>query len=236
MAGITKRVNIKAPIAIRNITPPIYGTCNNIIMTSGDILKCLCKRAQVEEILPDGSTVKITMKNYYTDNGAGLNAHTWRPKKIVEGPTVVKNEEDHIKFANTEIGKEAETDNLEAVSEPEAIPPVETTEDVVVDPIVGTTDSDETTEPVTGGAEEAPVVDAAESDDNEVKVETDTITEETPAETTEDVIVDSVEDAKAEDSAEVVDAEKEVVDEVKKSDATPASKKKTSNNKKSTKK
>ena len=68
MAGITKRVNIKAPVAVRNITPPIYGTCNNIIMTSGDILKCLCKRAQVEEILPDGSIVKITMKNYYTDN------------------------------------------------------------------------------------------------------------------------------------------------------------------------
>lgn len=79
MAAMTKRVNINAPIAIRNITPPIYGTCNNIVMSTGDILKCLCKRAKVEEILPDGSTVVLTMKNYYTDNGAGLDAEKVKP-------------------------------------------------------------------------------------------------------------------------------------------------------------
>jgi hypothetical protein len=43
-------------------------------MTTGDILKCLCKRATVEEILPDGSTIRLNMRNYYTDNGAGLDA------------------------------------------------------------------------------------------------------------------------------------------------------------------
>ena len=74
MPSMTKRVNIKAPVAIRTITPPIYGTCNNIIMTTGDILKCICKKAIVEEILPDGSTVRLNMRNYYTDNGAGLDA------------------------------------------------------------------------------------------------------------------------------------------------------------------
>lgn len=79
MAAMTKRVNINAPVAIRNITPPIYGTCNNIVMSTGDILKCLCKRAKMEEILPDGSTVVLTMKNYYTDNGAGLDAEKVKP-------------------------------------------------------------------------------------------------------------------------------------------------------------
>lgn len=74
MAAMTKRVNINAPIAIRNITPPIYGVCKNVIMSTGDILKCLCKRAIVDEILPDGSTVRLNMRNYYTDNGAGLDA------------------------------------------------------------------------------------------------------------------------------------------------------------------
>ena len=74
MPSMTKKVNINAPVAIRNITPPIYGTCNNIIMSTGDILKCLCKRAVVDEILPDGSTIRLTMKNYYLDNGAGLDA------------------------------------------------------------------------------------------------------------------------------------------------------------------
>lgn len=74
MPTMTKRVNINAPVAIRTITPPIYGRVSNIVMTTGDILKCLCKRAVVDEILPDGSTVRLTMKNYYTDNGAGLDA------------------------------------------------------------------------------------------------------------------------------------------------------------------
>lgn len=74
MAAMTKRVNINASVAIRNITPPIYGVCKNVIMSTGDILKCLCKRAIVDEILPDGSTVRLNMRNYYTDNGAGLDA------------------------------------------------------------------------------------------------------------------------------------------------------------------
>lgn len=68
MPALIKRVNIYAPVAIRTITPPIYGTCNDIMMTSGDILKCLCKRATVEEILSDGTKVRLTMKNYCLDN------------------------------------------------------------------------------------------------------------------------------------------------------------------------
>lgn len=72
MPAMTKRVNVRANVAVRNINPPIHGTCNDIIMTTGDILKCLCKRAHVEEILPNGTTVTLNMKNYFTDNGAGL--------------------------------------------------------------------------------------------------------------------------------------------------------------------
>ena len=85
---MTKRVNVRANVAIRNINPPIYGTCNNIIMTTGDILKCLCRRAQVEEILPDGRTVKLNMSNYFTDNGAGLSASTVVEKKNTNEPTI----------------------------------------------------------------------------------------------------------------------------------------------------
>lgn len=72
MPAMTKRVNIRANVAVRNVNPPIHGTCNDVIMTTGDILKCLCKRAHVEEILPNGTTVTLNMKNYFTDNGAGL--------------------------------------------------------------------------------------------------------------------------------------------------------------------
>ena len=96
MPSMTKRVNVKAPVAIKTITPPIYGTCNDIIMTTGDILKCLCKRATVEEILPNGSTVRLNMRNYYTDNGAGLDA-----KKALKEAKVTK--EDKVEEKPTEI-------------------------------------------------------------------------------------------------------------------------------------
>ena len=85
MRRMTKRVNIKAPVAIRTITPPIYGTIRNIEMTTSDILKCLCRRAIVEEILDDGSTIRLSMKNYYLDNNKPVVVEI--PK--TEKPTVV---------------------------------------------------------------------------------------------------------------------------------------------------
>ena len=84
MPSMTKRVNVYAQVAVRNVTPPIYGTCKDIVMTTGDILKCLCKRARVEEILPDGKLVRLNMRNYYTDNGSGLNASKSVTKEAVK--------------------------------------------------------------------------------------------------------------------------------------------------------
>lgn len=92
MPSMTKRVNVYAQVAVRNVTPPIYGTCKDIVMTTGDILKCLCKRARVEEILPDGKLVRLNMRNYYTDNGAGLDASKSVTKEVkkVENPARFK--------------------------------------------------------------------------------------------------------------------------------------------------
>lgn len=85
MAAMTKYVNVRTRIAVRNTNPPICGSYTGV-MTTGDILKCLCKRAKVEEVLPDGKTVLLNMSNYYTDNGAGLDARVHHPivKKAVE--------------------------------------------------------------------------------------------------------------------------------------------------------
>ena len=92
MPSMTKRVNVYAQVAVRNVTPPIHGTCKDIIMTTGDILKCLCKRARVEEIMPDGKIVRLNMRNYYTDNGAGLDASKSVTKEVkkVEEPARFK--------------------------------------------------------------------------------------------------------------------------------------------------
>ena len=127
MPTMTKRVNINAPVAIRTITPPIYGRVSNIVMTTGDILKCLCKRAVVDEILPDGSTVRLTMKNYYTDNGAGLDAKkvevVSQPAKVSE----VKKDEEKKSSDETKVDGSVEG-NADIVTDNEPV--------AVVDPAI----------------------------------------------------------------------------------------------------
>lgn len=107
MPTMTKKVNINAPVAIRTITPPIYGRVNGIIMTTGDILKCLCKRAIVDEILPNGSTVRLTMKNYYMDNGAGLDAKKEEVAPKVTKVPESKKEEEKKTVENTKVEETA---------------------------------------------------------------------------------------------------------------------------------
>ena len=65
---ITKLVNIYAPIAIRVVKPPVSGKVDNVTMSLGDIKKCLYARATVHEVLADGTTIKLTLKNYRSDH------------------------------------------------------------------------------------------------------------------------------------------------------------------------
>ncbi len=74
---MTKKVNINAKIPVRTIVPPIYGIMNGVSMSPANIFKCLNHRAIIDEVLSDGSTVRLTMKNYNTDN-------SWMVKKADE--------------------------------------------------------------------------------------------------------------------------------------------------------
>lgn len=65
---MVKKVNVIAQIPVRNVYPPIYGTYRGIMMSPANILKCLMHKAIVEEVLSDGSVVKLTTKNYNTIN------------------------------------------------------------------------------------------------------------------------------------------------------------------------
>lgn len=137
MPAMTKRVNINAKVAIRDVKPPIYGTLNNVVMTTGNILKCLCKRAIVEEILPDGSTVRLTMKNYYTDNGAGLTAApdpTKKKKSTKPQKTEVKVEKETPKepeAVKEEVVENVKEPEIETTTEETKVPtPVETEEKI----------------------------------------------------------------------------------------------------------
>ena len=86
----TKKVNITANIPIKTVTPPIYGVKKNITMTISDIMKCLTRRAIVEQVLSDGSTVRLTDKNFRYDFEAELQERLRAEKinsKIVTPPT-----------------------------------------------------------------------------------------------------------------------------------------------------
>ena len=116
---MTKIVNINARFPVKSIVPPIYGTLKNVEMSTSNILKCLIRHAIIEEVLPDGTTIPIDYKNYYTDNSKG---HEAVKEKVVENIAPVEtpiNQEDTIEeVEDDEIDEE--TDDTE-----EEISPVE---------------------------------------------------------------------------------------------------------------
>ena len=82
-----KVVNINATIPIVNVTPQLYGYREGIKMTLSDILKCLMRRAIIHEVMPDGSTIRLTLKNFRDDNRALMKAEK-NEKKTEEQPKV----------------------------------------------------------------------------------------------------------------------------------------------------
>lgn len=82
-----KVVNINATIPIVNVTPQLYGYREGIKMTLSDILKCLMRRAIIHEVMPDGSTIRLTLKNFRDDNRALMKAEK-KEKKTEEQPKV----------------------------------------------------------------------------------------------------------------------------------------------------
>ena len=61
---MNKLVNIHASIPVRDVTPPIYGEVMRCTMSTDDIFKCICHRALVDEVLSDGSIVRLGLNNY----------------------------------------------------------------------------------------------------------------------------------------------------------------------------
>lgn len=137
---MTKRVNIDAPTAIRALNPPLLGKANNVIMSTGDILKCLCKRAKVDEVLPDGTTVRLNMANYYLDNSSQAtripappapNQHTIQSEMVVTEPDPAEEEapvEEETVEADEPEAEESSAEEAEAAEEEGESEPAEETE------------------------------------------------------------------------------------------------------------
>lgn len=185
-----KKVNIRASVPIKDFRPPIYGTCNGIEMTTGEILKCLCKRAIVDEVLPDGSTIRLDLKNYYTDNTPKTTTEVPAADKVQVVETIVPVEvHDEAPVVDLEPVVECETattdvieaaDAVDAVVEVEATPvEVDVTDAVnaVEEPVTEEENTTETTiTEVEDAAEEvvAEAEDAAEEAVEEAETKADT--------------------------------------------------------------
>ena len=111
---ITKLVNVYAPIAIRVVKPPVSGKVDNVTMSLGDIKKCLYARATVHEVLADGTTVKLTLKNYRDDH-----SHLIKPvaPDSTDDDVVVNNEVDSGEIVDDNIDEKM---NAEIDIEPES--------------------------------------------------------------------------------------------------------------------
>ena len=146
MPSMTKRVNVTTTIPVRTITPPLNGTYKDIIMSTGDILKCISRRAIVDEILPNGMNIRLTMGNYYSDNGAGLDAaERAAASKINEKEKVEtsKNQEETITHTEEEQAPEAPVEPEVTADNETATPAEEETEGNEEAPVVET-DNDNT--------------------------------------------------------------------------------------------
>lgn len=195
-----KKVNIRASVPIKDFRPPIYGTCNGIEMTTGEILKCLCKRAIVDEVLPDGSTIRLDLKNYYTDN---------TPKTTTEVPAA-----DKVQVVETSVPVDVHDET--PVTELESVVECET----------ATTDVTDAADAVDGVVEvETASVEDATADMTDAVEEL--VTED---ETTAEAAVTEAEEAAEEVVAEAEDAVEEVVEEAEPKVDTAANKATTYNN------
>lgn len=68
MNKLTKVVNIYPSMPIIRTNPPIRSAVKNVTKSVDEIRICLMSRAIVEEVLPDGTTVRLNISNYDKDS------------------------------------------------------------------------------------------------------------------------------------------------------------------------
>ena len=211
MGVVTKRVNIDARFPVRSISPVIHGVKKDTIMTSSDILKCLCRRARVEEILPNGTTVLLNMNNYYTDNGAGLDAehivvkednHTVPPAIVDEQPPVHEEHSvDDSIVENTNIENSTTEEIVDETS-------IEESHEDVINEVPEAPIEAQVVETKTDDEVKCEVETEETAEDSTAEVETEETAEDSTAEVeTESIVEDGITEVEAEPIAAGVNAE-----------------------------
>lgn len=205
MAETYKTVHVNSRIPIRGIKEPFIGIRRNVKMSLTDIGVCLSKGAAVTEVRPDGTMVKLTVKNYRDENSepttVATPTATETPKidsTIVSSNTTKTGETATTTEQTTSVTDEAEA---VAVAEPAVVNEEPTTEDAVE-----STDSADEVEntPVKESTEEVATDETTKVETTDTEV-TDAATEDAPAdkevsdEATEDTTDEGVAEEKASD-------------------------------------
>lgn len=115
---MNKKVNIYPKNPITTVNPTIRTTTLRVSKPVEDIRKCIIARAMVDEVLDDGTTLRLDLNNYDKDNNPtkteknadGVKA-ALVPEKIEERPEVVIIDEDKNTNEAEEEAAEEEEDN-----------------------------------------------------------------------------------------------------------------------------
>lgn len=67
---MNKVVNIYPSMAILSVNPPIRTTQVKVTKSTSEIRACIIARAIVDEVLPNGKTIRLNLNNYNKDNVA----------------------------------------------------------------------------------------------------------------------------------------------------------------------
>lgn len=112
---MNKVVNIYPSMAILGVNPPIRTTQTKVTKSTSEIRACIIARAMVDEILPNGKTIRLNLNNYNKDNIA-LYCKS-EPKAT---PAVIKNApiKDARVDAKQEVAK-APIDTVPSTEKPE---------------------------------------------------------------------------------------------------------------------
>jgi hypothetical protein len=106
-----KKVNIYPSTPIIGVNPPIRSAVRHVTKSIKDIRTCIMSRAKVEEILPDGSIIRLGLNNYDKENYV-------LPESVVDATVDNTNESETVTTNETvtdDAGNEADEINVDAV-------------------------------------------------------------------------------------------------------------------------
>lgn len=76
---MNKIVNIATRVPIRVLNVPIRGNVRKITMSVEDIFKCICQKAEVDEVLSNGKLLRLDLANYDKVNEPVVEAKVETP-------------------------------------------------------------------------------------------------------------------------------------------------------------